>query len=59
MLYLFLIIIVLGLLAAMLTAFAKLIRDLGELAALMRVRAAARKIMPGTKTAPQITAAEL
>lgn len=36
MLYLFLIIIVLGLLAAMLTAFAKLIRDLGELAALMR-----------------------
>ena len=32
MLYLFLIIIVLG----MLTAFAKLIRDLGELAALMR-----------------------
>ena len=32
MLYLFLIIIVLGLLAAMLTAFAKLIRDLGELA---------------------------
>lgn len=33
MLYLFLIIIVLGLL----TAFAKLIRDLGELAALMRV----------------------
>lgn len=36
MLYLFLIIIVLGLLAAMLTAFAKLIRDLGELAALLR-----------------------
>lgn len=36
MLYLSLIIIVLGLLAAMLTAFAKLIRDLGELAALMR-----------------------
>lgn len=36
MLYLFLIIIVLGLLAAMLTAFAKLIRDLGELAAMMR-----------------------
>ena len=36
MLYLFLIIIVLGLLAAMLTAFTKLIRDLGELAALMR-----------------------
>lgn len=36
MLYLFLIIIVLGLLAAMLTVFAKLIRDLGELAALMR-----------------------
>lgn len=36
MLYLFLIIIVLGLLAAMLTAFAKLIRDLGELTALMR-----------------------
>lgn len=36
MLYLFLIIIVLGLLAAMLTAFVKLIRDLGELAALMR-----------------------
>ena len=35
MLYLFLIIIVLGLLAAMLTAFAKLIRDLGELAALL------------------------
>lgn len=36
MLYLFLIIIVLGLLAAMLTAFAKLMRDLGELAALLR-----------------------
>lgn len=36
MLYLFLIIIVLGLLAAMLTAFVKLIRDLGELAALLR-----------------------
>lgn len=36
MLYLFLIIIVLGLLAAMLTSFAKLIRDLGELAALLR-----------------------
>ena len=36
MLYLFLIIIVLGLLAAMLTAFAKLISYLGELAALMR-----------------------
>ena len=36
MLYLFLIIIVLGLLAAMMTAFAKLIRDLGELAALLR-----------------------
>ena len=36
MLYLFLIIIVLGLLAAMLTAFAKFIRDLGELAALLR-----------------------
>lgn len=36
MLYLFLIIIVLGLLAAMLTVFAKLIRDLGELAALLR-----------------------
>lgn len=35
MLYLFLIIIVLGLLAAMLTAFVKLIRDLGELAALL------------------------
>lgn len=35
MLYLFLIIIVLGLLAAMLTVFAKLIRDLGELAALL------------------------
>ncbi len=35
MLYLILIIIFLGLLAAMLTAFVKLIRDLGELAALL------------------------
>lgn len=43
MLYLFLIIIVLGLLAAMLTTFAKLIRDLGELVALLRASGSGTK----------------
>lgn len=52
MLYLFLIIIVLGLLAAMLTAFAKLIRDLGELAALMRASGSGTENNAGKENSP-------
>ncbi len=52
MLYLFLIIIVLGLLAAMLTAFAKLIRDLGELAALMRASGSGTENNAGQENSP-------
>lgn len=52
MLYLFLIIIVLGLLAAMLTAFAKLIRDLGELAALMRASGSGTENNAGNENSP-------
>ena len=52
MLYLFLIIIVLGLLAAMLTAFAKLIRDLGELAALMRASGSGAENNAGNENNP-------
>lgn len=52
MLYLFLIIIVLGLLAAMLTAFAKLIRDLGELAALMRASGSGAENNAGKENSP-------
>lgn len=52
MLYLFLIIIVLGLLAAMLTAFAKLIRDLGELAALMRASGSGTENNAGKEKSP-------
>lgn len=52
MLYLFLIIIVLGLLAAMLTAFAKLIRDLGELAAMMRASGSGTENNAGKENSP-------
>lgn len=52
MLYLFLIIIVLGLLAAMLTAFVKLIRDLGELAALMRASGSGTENNAGQENSP-------
>lgn len=52
MLYLFLIIIVLGLLAAMLTAFAKLIRDLGELAALLRASGSGTENNAGQENSP-------
>lgn len=52
MLYLFLIIIVLGLLAAMLTAFAKLIRDLGELAALLRASGSGTENNAGNENSP-------
>lgn len=52
MLYLFLIIIVLGLLAAMLTAFAKLIRDLGELAALLRASGSGTENNAGKENSP-------
>ena len=52
MLYLFLIIIVLGLLAAMLTAFAKLIRDLGELAALLRASDSGTENNAGKENSP-------
>lgn len=52
MLYLFLIIIVLGLLAAMLTAFAKLIRDLGELAALLRASDRGTENNAGNENSP-------
>lgn len=52
MLYLFLIIIVLGLLAAMLTAFAKLIRDLGELAAMMRASGGGTENNAGNENSP-------
>lgn len=52
MLYLFLIIIVLGLLAAMLTAFAKLIRNLGELAALMRASGSGTENNAGNENSP-------
>ena len=52
MLYLFLIIIVLGLLAAMLTAFVKLIRDLGELAALMRASGSGTENNAGQENRP-------
>ena len=52
MLYLFLIIIVLGLLAAMLTAFAKLIRDLGELAALMHASGSGTENNAGNENSP-------
>ena len=52
MLYLFLIIIVLGLLAAMLTAFVKLIRDLGELAALMRASGSGTENNAGQENIP-------
>lgn len=52
MLYLFLIIIVLGLLAAMLTAFVKLIRDLGELAALMRASGGGTENNAGNENSP-------
>lgn len=52
MLYLFFIIIVLGLLAAMLTAFAKLIRDLGELAALMRASGSGTENNAGNENSP-------
>lgn len=52
MLYLFLIIIVLGLLAAMLTAFAKLIRDLGELAALLRASGSGTGNNAGQENSP-------
>lgn len=52
MLYLFLIIIVLGLLAAMLTAFAKLIRDLGELAAMMRASGSGTENNAGQENSP-------
>lgn len=52
MLYLFLIIIVLGLLAAMLTVFAKLIRDLGELAALMRASGSGTENNAGNENSP-------
>lgn len=52
MLYLFLIIIVLGLLAAMLTAFAKLIRDLGELAAMMRASGGGTENNAGNENRP-------
>ena len=52
MLYLFLIIIVLGLLAAMLTVFVKLIRDLGELAALMRASGSGTEKKTGGKKPP-------
>ena len=52
MLYLFLIIIVLGLLAAMLTAFAKLIRGLGELAAMMRASGSGTENNAGKENSP-------
>lgn len=52
MLYLFLIIIVLGLLAAMLTAFAKLIRDLGELAALLHASGSGTENNAGHENSP-------
>lgn len=52
MLYLFLIIIVLGLLAAMLTAFTKLIRDLGELAALLRASGSGTENNAGKENSP-------
>lgn len=52
MLYLFLIIIVLGLLAAMLTAFAKLIRELGELAAMMRASGGGTENNAGNENSP-------
>ncbi len=52
MLYLFLIIIVLGLLAAMLTAFAKLIRDLVELAAMMRASGGGTENNAGNENSP-------
>lgn len=52
MLYLFLIIIVLGLLAAMLTAFVKLIRDLGELAALLRASGSGTENNAGKENSP-------
>lgn len=52
MLYLFLIIIVLVLLAAMLTVFAKLIRDLGELAAMMRASGGGTENNAGNENSP-------
>ena len=52
MLYLFLIIIVLGLLAAMLTAFAKLIRDLGKLAAMMCASGGGTENNAGNENSP-------
>lgn len=59
MLYLFLIIIVLGLLAAMLTAFAKLIRDLGELAALMRASGSGTENNAGQENSPANNSSEV
>lgn len=59
MLYLFLIIIVLGLLAAMLTAFAKLIRDLGELAALMRASGSGTENNAGHENSPADNGSEV
>lgn len=59
MLYLFLIIIVLGLLAAMLTAFAKLIRDLGELAALLRASGGGTENNAGNENSPANNGSEV